>query len=145
MPYLTIQASAGGAMVDLAIGVSVPRSLILKQENKTIPSVAQVRGLIDTGASCTAVDPGVLRSLELVPTGRVPIRTPSTGNQAHECDQYDIMLMILHPKLSLRLQTMPVIESHLVNQGFEVLIGRDVLERCLFVYDGVNHSFSLAY
>jgi hypothetical protein len=41
--------------------------------------------------------------------------------------------------------TLPVMEASLANQGFHVLVGRDVLEHCLFSYDGKNRRMSLSY
>jgi len=38
-----------------------------------------------------------------------------------------------------------VIESNLKAQGFEVLLGRDVLGECLLVYDGRSKIYSLAF
>lgn len=76
------------------------------------------------------------------------MNTPSTGAQPVLVDQYDISLVILtdpnHPPLYRA--AMPVVCSELVvQQGFHVLLGRDVLRGCLLTYDGVNGLFSLAY
>lgn len=35
--------------------------------------------------------------------------------------------------------------SNLRHQGFDLLVGRDILSYCLFVYDGQRRQFSLAY
>ncbi len=40
---------------------------------------------------------------------------------------------------------MPVIESQLSMQGIQALIGRDVLRQCLFVYNGEEDQFMLAF
>ncbi len=45
----------------------------------------------------------------------------------------------------MRLGTVAVIESELEVQGFQVLVGRDVLENCLLVYDGQTGIFTLAF
>jgi len=67
----------------------------------------------------------------------------------HNAEQYDIAL-IIPPGVAgqplLIFQTIPVVSSDLVNaQGFHALIGRDILEQCLFVYNGSVGSFTLAY
>ena len=75
----------------------------------------------------------------------MPIMTPSTGAAHHVCNQYDVSLSLLHPNLSLTLNTVPVLESNLAAQGIQALIGRDILARCLFIYDGQFGNFSLAF
>ena len=63
----------------------------------------------------------------------------------HSANTYDVSLMLLHPKLTLTLGNVPVGESQLSVQGIQALIGRDVLQNCLFVYDGQSGLFSLAF
>lgn len=71
--------------------------------------------------------------------------TPSTGSQPHPCNQYDVSLVLLHPQLQLTFNSVPALESDLAHQGFHALIGREVLRRCLLVYDGQSGIFSLAF
>lgn len=73
------------------------------------------------------------------------MHTPSTGYQPHTTHQYDVSLVLLHPKLNLTLQTVPVAATHLAIQGIQGLIGRDVLKNCLFIYDGQVGLFTLAF
>lgn len=145
MPHLTLQISPGGPLIDLTVGVSVPRAQALRKSAQPIPSPVQLRGLIDTGASGTCIDAPALHGLGLAPTGQIPVHTPSTGTAAHVSDQYDVSLTLLHPRLNLHLGATPVIASHLSAQGIQALIGRDVLSQCLFVYDGMAGIFSLAF
>lgn len=145
MPHLTLQMSPGGPILDFLVGVSVPREDALRRHPLKIAQPVQVRGLIDTGASATCVDPDCLARLDITPTGRIPIHTPSTGSTPHTTDQYDVSLILLHPDLHLQLQVLPVISSSLGLQGIQALIGRDVLAQCLFVFDGTARIFSLAF
>ena len=80
MPHFTLQFQAGGPQLNLFVGVSQPREQALRQANITIPQPTLVRGLVDTGASITAVDPAVIQALGLQPTGFMPVHTPSTGS-----------------------------------------------------------------
>ena len=105
-----------------------------------------IRALVDTGASCTCVDPSVLANLNLTPTGSVSVNTPSTGATPHLANQYDIALIIPPNKgVPLIFQTIPVVASDLSAQGLQALIGRDILKGCLFTYNGDADVFTLAY
>jgi len=145
MPHLTIQIATGGPILDVRIGVSQARAAALKNANQAVPNPIQIRGLIDTGASCTCVDPAVLSALGLAPTGVIPMLTPSTGQQAHHANVYDISLVLVHPNLTLTHQNIPVAEAQLAIQGIQALIGRDVLKLCLLVYDGQSGACTLAF
>ena len=58
-------------------------------------------------------------------------------------------LRILHPsgnyRLNLALHETGIVEHKLGSPGYQVLIGRDILARCQFLYDGPASTFSLTY
>jgi hypothetical protein len=121
----------------------------LEKAHQPVPNPVPIRALVDTGASCTCVDPSVLKDgLKLTPTGSVTVNSPTTGATPHDAEQYDIALYI--PSVAgqpvLVFETIPVVSSILLNaQGFHALIGRDILRLCLLVYNGTLGNFTLAY
>lgn len=131
------------------VGVSHARRAALIAANQPVPNVQQIQGLVDTGASSTCVDPSVLQTLALSPTGQVSVNTPSTGNIPHTADQYDVSVFIPSAttgRQPLVVQNIPVLSSELLqSQGFHALIGRDVLSHCLLAYNGTDGRFTLAY
>lgn len=149
MPYFTRQVGAsGGLIVNAAIGVSQARRNALTQAGQPVPNWVPVEALVDTGASCTCLDPIVLQQLGLSPTGSSLVNSPTTGMLPAIADQYDISIIILATKTSPPLihHTIPVIQAVLFpTQGFHALIGRDILQACLLVYDGQSGTFSLGY
>lgn len=73
--------------------------------------------------------------------------TPTTGATYQLLNRYDVDLEFfgaVNQRLVL-LEDFPVLEAPLSAQGIEGLIGRDVLSRCLFVYDGNANTFSLFF
>jgi hypothetical protein len=147
MPHfsLTITPMAG-PLLDFWIGVSAPRAEALRKAGQPVPASIQVRGLVDTGASCTNVDPTILAQLGVVPTGPVPVHTPSTKAGApHMANQYDVSIMLAHPKVNWQVHALAVLESSLAHQGIHALIGRDILANCLFTYDGQGNTFCLSF
>ena len=145
MPHLTQPLSAGSPLIDVWISVSTARAAALKQAGQRVPNPVRARTLIDTGASGTALDPRVLQSLSLTPTGTAHIRTPSTGGAVHSCNVFDISLTILHPTSHLLVGILPAIEADFSSQGIDGLLGRDVLASTLLIYDGAGGSFTLCF
>ena len=146
MPHLSLPIGPGGPLFDCRVGVSVPRAEALKKVGQLVPAPVNARALIDTGASCTSIDPTVLKKLGVVSTGTTPVHTPSTkSGQPHVANQFDISIIVLHPKLSWTLTAVPIIEAELLHQGLHALIGRDILSNCLFTYDGQAKTFCLAF
>jgi hypothetical protein len=61
------------------LGVSKPRRDALVAAGQTVPPTQRITALLDTGASCTTVDPSVITALNLQPTGIASVITPTTG------------------------------------------------------------------
>jgi hypothetical protein len=116
---------------------------------QTVPNAAQVRILVDTGASHTCMDPAVLQGLGLTPTGVATVNTPTTGSQPQSQDQYDVGLLIpgsLPTHVPLVISNLPVICAEFLQaQGFHGLLGRDVLSKCILIYNGPVNFFTVAY
>lgn len=146
MPHFSLQILPAGPMADAYVGVSQPRAQALQQAGQAVPGPQQVRVLIDTGASGCCVDPVVLTALGLTPTGQIPVNSATSGATPVMCDQYDVGLIIPPPTGPFVAPTIPVTAHQLLlAQGFHALIGRDVLSRCVLVYNGAISLFTLAY
>ena len=81
-------------MIDLFVMVSGPRMQALSTAGQAAPPVQTARGLIDTGASCTCVDPMIFTALGLQPTGMGTMLTPSTGPVPQDTETYDVGILI---------------------------------------------------
>jgi hypothetical protein len=147
MPFFALQLTGNGPLVDAYVGVSSAKKTALVAGNQTIPLNQTIRALLDTGASCTCIDPTVLNALGLTATGSTLVNTPSTGAQPQSISTFDVSLTIpCSNQASLIVETLEVIESQLlVTQGFHALIGRDILANCHMTYDGKHKIFTLAY
>jgi hypothetical protein len=153
MPVVELALSADGPILDVYFGVSGPRFQALAQAKQPPPLSFPVRSLIDTGASCTALDRSILQQLGIPPSGSVPIHTPSTSGNPITVDQYDVSMAIPHPPTAVNPQigiqlidfTLPVIGTDFTGQNIKALIGRDILARCLLVYSGLRSGFTIAF
>ncbi len=138
------------------MAVSPHRALALRKGNQAIPPPQPGTFLIDTGAHETCVDPALIGSLQLVPKSFTLIQTPSTNGVAVQCPVYDVQLIIVPSmRLGLHMQvnqgliphvrSISVIGAALKSQGINGLIGRDILEQCLLVYNGQTGAFTLSW
>jgi hypothetical protein len=70
---------------------------------------------------------------------------PSTGLIPQIVPVYDISIKIPYAGSSLDFNSIPAMESTLLNQGFGILIGGDILSKCLLIYDGTADYFTLSF
>jgi hypothetical protein len=60
-----------------------------------------------------------------------------------------VELTLVHPsgyaRANLVSRNLPVLEQPLNQLGYQALIGRDILDRCLLVYDGPGRAFTPGY
>lgn len=148
MPHFTLQISPGGPILTAVVTVSQPKAAALQAAQQPLPQPVSIRALVDTGASCTCIDPSVLQSLQLTPTGSASMHTPTTGAIPAAADQYDVGLAIFAAtnQVPLFLATVPVIAAQLLQaQGIHALIGRDILQQCVLHYNGAIGTFTLAF
>ena len=142
---------ADGAVIDLLIGLAAVYINQLRRAGSPVPSPIPVRALLDTGAEMTCVDPAVLapliRAASLRPTRTLYSNVPAAGG-LNFVSEYAVGITIIHPddpRANLVFRNHPVLEQSLGPLPYQALLGRDVLARCLLVYDGPSSAFTLAY
>ena len=147
MSHFTLQFGGDGPILNAFLGVSAARRAALEAAGQPVPSYVGFRALVDTGASCSCVDPSVIAKLGITPTGTMPVHTPSTGGTPHVLNQYDVSLIIPGPLNAAPhiVNTLPISETHLLAQGIEALLGRDILKDCLLTYNGPMGLYTLAF
>ena len=147
MPHFTQTISSDGPLIDVNINASIERLRALQDSGQPVPNAIKVKGLIDTGASTTCIDTSVVEALRLETKGDVPVITPSTGDQPINVDYYDITLLIFASmdQPPLLNTTLLVAELPIQNQGFQTIIGRDMLSQCVLIYNGATNEYTLSF
>jgi len=148
MPHFTITLSQGAPTIPLFVMVSAARQAAMQKANVPIPTPQPLRGLVDTGASHTCMDPSVFQALGLQPTGSISMHTPSTAGVPLSANTYDVGILIPSAPGSLPFlrPNMQVSATDLLaSQGFHALIGRDILSECLMSYNGSMQMLTIAY
>jgi hypothetical protein len=148
MPHFTAKISPQGPLVDAAVMVGDARQQALQAAGQDVPTPQMIRALIDTGAGISGVDPTALKALGLSQTGEAEIHTPSTKGVAVTTPTYDVKIAILAGRpgdLHFISNTIQVTATELTPQGFQVLIGRDILKSCILHYNGADEYFTVSY
>jgi predicted aspartyl protease len=142
MPSFTTQLpnlQAAGPLVEVRVWVGSPVEAALRKAGTKIPGPVQAKGLIDTGATGSVIQPGIVRQLGLEPIGVVNISTPSS--ESVPCYQYSVRLIFPNNVLVEAI----AIEAPLKGQQIGCLVGRDVLAHGVFVYTGYINQFTLSF
>jgi len=93
-----------------------------------------VRALVDTGASLTIINPQIAATCKLKQTGRQKIS--AVGGEAGEFPEYAAAISFPGNHLP-GLDTTRVVACPIIRQPFfSCLIGRDIMRKWLFTYDG---------
>jgi hypothetical protein len=149
MPILTAPVvTPDGPLVRILLGPSRSQVHSLRLAGRPLPQPVELTALVDTGAEVSAVDPGVITGLGLPLKAAGLANVPATGGPT-ETWARPASLSILHPSnqpiLNLVISALDLFEVPLTGLGYEALIGRDVLSRCVLIYDGPAAVFTLAY
>lgn len=138
-----------GPLLLVTVLVSQARQAALSGAGQTAAAPVTANLLVDTGATCTNLDMGIIQKLALQPTGSVPVHTPSTGSTPVTQQVYDVGLVI-HGQGATGSQVhyvpnLPILGSSFAAQGIDGLIGRDVLKHCRMSYSGPDGLLLLSF
>jgi hypothetical protein len=109
VPHLTLSTDVnGGPIIAAWLNPSTPRLQAMKSAGLPMPAPIPVNFLVDTGASCTAVDEDIITALGVAATGQTPILTPTTGGKPENRLVYDVAVILYHADNSRYFHTIPV-------------------------------------
>lgn len=148
----SLPVSAARPIVRVQVGFSRGRELAIRRAGRAVLAPLTLDGLIDTGADVSMIEHGFLtpfvrEGMDL--KGFVNVKAPGLGGLALR-PQFLCGLRISHPSGNARddlvIPAIEVVEHALgAPPGYQVLLGRDVLARCVLEYNGPANTFSLTY
>ena len=114
---------------------------ILIKAGRQVPSAIPVRALIDTGAGVSVIKPSLATTLGLLQIGTTTVHSAS-----HPSSAPIYAAALSFPELNLRpVDPLRVAALDLPGQdGIDMLIGREVMSRWLFIYTGFIAQYTLA-
>lgn len=123
--------------------VMPPSSVVaaLKKSGKPIPKARTIPAMIDTGASITAIDEAVARSIGLTQTGSTTVAGVTGVSQR---PIFGAELRLSEP-VRVKWDPAQIVGVLLGNPSFSMLIGRDLLSDLALNYQGKQGKFSLIF
>src|ERR1035438_9885158 len=103
------------------------------------PAPIRVKALVDTGASLTVINPELAQSCKLKHTGFVKV---SAAGNLGAYPQYAACIKFADDNLK-GIEVIPVVGCKLPQQSISCLIGRDLMRRWKFTYDGRTGEFTI--
>jgi len=139
---------AVGPVVSVLVEVPSALAAALQSAGSSIPQPASGLALIDTGATRSAVDDGVIQALGVQPTGVVNVGTAAGMQQQSVYSARFTFPGSKLPTIEFAQLTGVNLRGHVVphvNVPLIALIGRDLLSRFIMVYNGPHATVTLAY
>lgn len=141
MPSLTQRLSLLDTGPVLELGLTAANKFLrIVEGNVSAENQLKIPAMIDTGAEVTVIGDGVAAALGLIRVGRTFLNTTSSVDVP--CFRFDIQLIFPN---NVVLQSVIAIEAPLTDQHVRCLIGHDVLQHGLFIYNGSDNSFTLSF
>jgi hypothetical protein len=146
MPSVIVPIDLEGAIVEVLIGVSLPKAAALNGAGQPVPQPIKARLLVDTGASTTSIQAGMLNPLGISPTGSIAIHTASSAGTPMKCDQYDVSIVFPNGiPIDCRIPTVAISECQQLAGTIHGLLGRDILDRCVMSYNPHTGNVTLSF
>ena len=135
LPYLR----ENGPTCQIVLKPSDPTIQELRLEKKDVPAI-MVSALIDTGASTTAISQKVIKKLRLVARGTAKVYTSNKDSEIR--NEFDVALEF---DTDAYIGILRVLDANLQDHSIDCLIGRDILERGILIYNGPEKKITLSF
>jgi hypothetical protein len=133
-----IQVGSTGPIIQVGLSIGMAQA----QGGIGGPPLTKI-GLVDTGATSTAISNATFQALQPIQSGATPFNRPGG-------------IRVVAPTYAVRLKfdghlapnpwfDLDVVVADPATPGVDVLIGMDVLSQLVLFYEGVNGSLILAY
>lgn len=139
--------SLAGAFFPIEVHVPPKIADVMVKAGQAVPKSVSGIGLIDTGATLTCIQEDILVSLGLNPIGQV---NSGTANGPKPCNIYPAR--IVFPTQGWTLDLGKAMGVNLAGQVIPIkppqpiiaLLGRNLLEHCVFIYNGIMGLWTVA-
>lgn len=145
MPHLSFSRQREGWILPLLVGVNGRTTATLMTAGQVVPPPQHLRALIDTGTDITGIAAAVLSRLQL---GSVQQYTTQTLSGPVSIQLFEVSLTIPRtgqlPGLSPVLDQLIVMALPTPLPNIDALVGLDVLDHLLLIFDGPRGEFTVS-
>lgn len=127
-----------GALLQVQVAIPAALAQQMKANGQTVPPPQTAVGMIDTGASISTISEAIASAAGLQTTGSVPISGVG-GTSERPVMSASIGL----PEYNVTVDPIEIVAVSINAPGFEILIGRDILQALELKYTGSHGIFSL--
>lgn len=136
-----------GPILNVEIHVPSPLAKYLAERRQPIPQAVKGLALFDTGATHARVDSHAISQLGVEPVGRI---TTFTAAGPTKQSLFPARLLFPNPKMRLTIDFDSVVGVNLRpfivrKESLLALVGRDVLSRCVLIYNGPGASYTVGF
>jgi hypothetical protein len=146
MPHLTFPVSPDGLALDVFIGHDAKELQRLQEAGQPFPPPIKLRAFIDSCSDLTAISQRCLAQMGL---GHIDWVKTDTAGGSVEVKRYRSSLSIrgIADKAEPMYVSPSMYATALATElaDADALIGKDVLNECLFILDGPGKQFTLAF
>ena len=138
-----LELQRNGAVLRVEIGIPSSLAQYLRERKLLVPQPIKGFALFDTGASSSCVDTEIINKLGVKPVGVT--RTITAAGPS----QQSLFPATLHfPRLGFSVEFTSVMGANLrqfriMRGNLLALVGRDILSRCVLIYNGPHASYTL--
>ncbi len=150
MAIITGKITDEGPIIDVMVQVGGEREEKLRRVlgPDCVPQPVHIRALIDTGSSVVGFHKSVFESLGLTPLTFIEVKTPSTlPDEPFVTPVYEVRVTFVSgttPYTFPHVHAIRTLEFDPNDSGLlRGLIGRDILNQCVFNYFGPDQIFQL--
>lgn len=136
-PFQPLEAI--GPRLEVLISPIEEHVKVLMQSGGPVPAPIPGMALVDTGASITCIDQDAATQAGLAIVDSGPMHSATHANEIVPIFAGRLMINGF-----IAVEAKRAYGATLAAQGLVALIGRDLLARCQFTYNGTDGSFSLA-
>lgn len=129
-----------GPLIQVSVSIAQTFAVQLTQQGQSLPNPITGFALIDTGASMSCIDNNVAQQLNL-PVINVA-NMASASHSSTQANIYPVKFEILG--WGITLDSNQTMGAALQVQGLIALLGRDLLQHCILIYNGNTGTISLS-
>lgn len=146
MPNLTFSVAWDRPpVIDLVVGLAEEDTRKMKAEGHLVPRPEVVPALLDTGASASLISRDVVDRLRLERQGDQVVS--GIGGAISVTGEVGVVRILFPgiPPRQLAHSAQVIIVPNLNHLGARMILGRDILSKCVLVYNGPHGTCTFAF